>query len=128
MGLSALNQHRWKYNYIHDTACPSCNHKHEDGVLFFLECPTYQASRKNLTQSVRILVGEILPDIHHLQTRRAKETLINILLRGDDRLDGATNRALFDSVQNYILLLGRMTRFWIPININQHNFQWEWVE
>jgi len=35
------------------------------------------------------------PGIHHLQTRRAKETLINTLLRGDDRLDGATNRALF---------------------------------
>ena len=28
MGLSVLNQHRWKYNYKRDTACPSCNHRH----------------------------------------------------------------------------------------------------
>jgi hypothetical protein len=110
MGLSALNQHRWKYNYIRDTTCPSCNHRHEDIVHFFLECPTYQASRQNLMQSVRLFVGDILPDIHRLQTRRAKETLINILLRGDDRLDDATNRALFDSVQNYIVSSRRMTR------------------
>ena len=47
-------------------------------------------------QSVNLFVGDILPDIDHLQTRRAKETLINILLRGDDRLDDATNRAIFD--------------------------------
>ena len=80
------DQHRWKNNYIHDTACPSCNHRHEDVVHFFLECSTYQASRKNLMQPVSIFFGDILPDIHHLQTRRVKEKLINILLRGDDRL------------------------------------------
>jgi hypothetical protein len=110
MGLSALNQHRWKYNYIRDTTCPSCNHKQEGSVHFFLECPTYRASRYNLLQSVNLFVGDILPDIDHIQTRRAKEALINILLRGDDRLDGATNRAIFDSVQNYIISTKRMTR------------------
>jgi hypothetical protein len=79
-------------------------------VHFFLECPTYRASRDNLLQSVNLFVGDILPDIDHIQTRRAKEALINILLRGDDRLDSATNRAIFDSVQNYIISTKRMTR------------------
>jgi len=54
MGLSALNQHTCKYNYIRDTAYPSCNHRHEYVVHFVLEYPTCQASRKNLMRLVSL--------------------------------------------------------------------------
>jgi hypothetical protein len=45
MGLSAINSHRFKYNFI-DT--PSCNHCHsgdETTIHYFFLCPAYAAQR-----------------------------------------------------------------------------------
>ena len=110
MGLSALNQHRWKYNYIPDASCPTCGNRQESIIHYFLDCPTYHAPRVYLLQSVTNVAGHILPDIYHLQTRRAKESLIYILLHGDVRLDVASSKALIDSVHQYITATQRMTR------------------
>ena len=43
MGLSALNEHRKKYNFIHNSMCPNCVNPHEAEKHFFTECPSYAA-------------------------------------------------------------------------------------
>ena len=42
MGLSGLNFHRHKYNFIESSQCLHCNNPREDPLHYFLECPAYQ--------------------------------------------------------------------------------------
>ena len=108
MGLSPLNQHIRKYNYISDPSCSACGHRFEDTAHYFLECPTYQRARAGLLQSVSPLIVDIMPDINQTLNRRAKESLIRMLLNGDSRLNLETNRKLFTHVQAFIEETGRM--------------------
>ena len=48
MGLSALNKHRRKNNFVDDSSCPKCGHKPESESHFFLHCPAYVAQRQAL--------------------------------------------------------------------------------
>ena len=98
MGLSALNQQRHKYNFIHHASCNSCNHGNEDPVQYFLECPTYQLARTNMLRSVDPIITYIFQDINNLVYRRSKERLIQIMLNGDQRLENQQNLKIFESV------------------------------
>ena len=110
MGLSPLNQHRHKYNYINDPSCNSCGHRHEDTSHYFLECPSYQRARAGLLHTVNPIIKDIMPDINQDMNRRVKQSLINILLNGDCRLNPESNRNLFEYVQVFIETTGRMSR------------------
>ncbi len=39
MGLSSLNVHRFKYNFISNSRCLLCQHRSEDTTHFLLHCP-----------------------------------------------------------------------------------------
>ena len=108
MGLSALNQQRYKYNFIPHASCNSCNYRNEDPVHYFRECPTYQLARTNLLQSVDPILTDIFQDINELVNRRSKERLIQIMLNGNLRLDKQQNLRIFESVHCYVLATGRM--------------------
>jgi len=110
MGLSALNQHRRKYNCITDASCNACNDSHEGPVHFFLDCPAYQAALNNMLRSVAPLIVDMLPNIDHFVNRRATESFKQILINGDPRLDFERNCSLFQHVHIYVITTGRTTR------------------
>ena len=94
MGLSPLNQHRHKYNYINDPSCNSCGHRHENTihVHHVLEFQTDQRARAGLLTTVNPIIKDIIPDINQNMNRRARQSQINILLNGDCRLNPESNR------------------------------------
>ena len=51
LGLSALNQHRYKYNFINNPYCPHCLHTPETTSHFFFSCPKYNTARTTLLSS-----------------------------------------------------------------------------
>ncbi len=108
MGLCPLNQYRFNYNYIQDASCPACGFRREDLSHYFLDCPAYQAARVTLFQSVGVIVSDIFPDIHHVHTKRMKDSLVKIMINGDSRLDMEINHIVFDSVYDYVVLTRRM--------------------
>ena len=78
MGLSGLNAHRRKYNFITHNECPKCGGKPEDEVHFFTKCPNYAIQRA-------VLVGTITPLITISATplsRAESVILTSILLNG----------------------------------------------
>jgi hypothetical protein len=57
MGLSALNAHRFKYNFIDN---PTCSHYHsgnETTKHYFFQCPAYAAQRLELLNSLDTRIG-----------------------------------------------------------------------
>ena len=56
MGLSALNEHRKKYNFINNSMWPNCLNPHESEKHFFTECPSYTAQRTFLLADLQLLI------------------------------------------------------------------------
>ena len=108
MGLSPLNQHRHKYNYIQDASCSICGHRQEDAMHYFLECPMYQGARNYLLQSVSQIVQIIIPNVGLNMSNREKKSLIEMFINGDSRLNSSQNEELFLHVQAYITRTARM--------------------
>ena len=73
MGLSALNAHRYNYNFINSPTCPSCNEENETTLHYFLTCPTYQGARHSLLNTLQTSLGIDTTNNH---------TLINTILEG----------------------------------------------
>ena len=82
----------------------------EDTTHYFLECPSYQRARAGLLLTVIPIIKDIIPDINQNMNRRVKQSLINILLNGDCRLNPESNRDVFEYVQVFIETTGRMSR------------------
>ena len=102
MGLSALNQHRHKYNFIPSPFCDTCGDTPEDTVHYMLYCPTFQNARNTLLLLVAPLIVDITPDIHNIRSRRHAEVLVKILLSGDKRLSTEVNHNIITHVFTYI--------------------------
>ena len=79
-------------------------------IHYFLDCPAYQAARVPLLQTVGIIVADIFPNVHHIQLKRSKDALIQIMINGDSRLEVDRNYELFDVVHDFIMSTGRMER------------------
>jgi hypothetical protein len=74
MGLSALNSHRFKYNFIASPSCDHCHSGNETTMHYFFLCPAYAASRLELLNNLDIKLGI---DIYN------KQEMLNIILHGD---------------------------------------------
>ena len=72
MGLSPLNEHRFKYNFIPDPNCEHCTNTPESTEYYIFKCLRYTEARKNMLSS---LVNEGV-DIRNL------EKLLDTILHG----------------------------------------------
>ena len=91
LGLSPLNYHRYSYNFIADSKCPSCGHHKEDTVHYFLNCPTYNLARQTL-------LGRLLDELN-LDTQNTI-TLVDIILHG--KVDKSDHKLLLNIVADYM--------------------------
>lgn len=101
MGLSALNSHRFKYNFIDDKACEKCGNPNESICHFLFNCPAYAAPRITLFESL----NQILPYDITDQT-----TLATVLIYGSAQLDIPTNLLVFSAVYLYLESSGRFAK------------------
>lgn len=99
LGLSALNSHRFTYNFIPDKSCPKCNFECESTSHFLFSCPAYAAPRAVLWES---LSNHLANNIIHNQA-----ILENYILYGSMELSFDVNLAIFSSVSNYLVATGR---------------------
>ena len=74
LGLSALNSHRFKYNFIDSPLCPNCLNGNETLTHYFFDCPTHRIARTKLFQR---LSGELGINVQD------RASLLNILLEGE---------------------------------------------
>ena len=75
LGLSGLNQHRFKYNLIPSSICSLCNLEEESEDHYFLTCPTYILARQTFFYNLTNELG--IDTTQH-------ETLMNIILEGNN--------------------------------------------
>ena len=105
MGLSALNSHRTKYNFISHSTCPKCGSKPENEIHFFLQCPNYANQRAvlmgTLTQIIR--TNAFLNLETHPRSKAQFSELNTFLIFGDSNLTKEDNTKLFTSVQKFIV-------------------------
>ena len=62
LGLSGLNYHRWRVNFIENPSCLKCNHVLEDPIHYFFDCPCYTTQRKRLAVGLADLLA---PGVHY---------------------------------------------------------------
>ena len=74
LGLSALNSHLFKYNFIESPKCPSCHNPNESTLHYLFECPTHDIARNNLYQR--------LGDELEIDTQN-RDALYNTILEGE---------------------------------------------
>ena len=103
LGLSGLNYHRHKVNFIDDSCCPKCGSNIENPIHYFFQCPHYSTQRKRL--AVR-LADLLAPGVHFSlvlpESKKDMENFLEILLNGSDDLTLTENTLLFQIVQEYI--------------------------
>ena len=97
MGLSGLNQHRHKYNFIPSPTCPSCKEESETTAHFFLTCPTYAIARQAFFNHINITLG--------INTANTPD-LLNTILEGH-RLHPRHFAEMISAVTAYISATGR---------------------
>ena len=102
MGLSGLNAHRKKYNFITFNDCPLCGNKPENEEHFFLQCADLVIPRT-------VLMGTITPLTHSLPsiiippvTKTQHKNLTELLINGSLLLSNGQNEALFVAVHEFI--------------------------
>jgi len=99
MGLSALNFHRFTYNFIPHKSCPRCNFECENIPHFLFHCPAYAVPRAVLMESLsNHLLNDILNNLKVLEQH---------LLFGSSELSTNTNLSIFSLVGSYLDATGR---------------------
>lgn len=101
LGLSALNHHRFTYNFINDRSCFKCNAVREDTSHLLFTCPAYAAQREAL---LRDLSNYLPPNITN-----NNRVLENYLVYGSIELDLESNLAVFNCVRTFLDATGRFT-------------------
>ena len=91
LGLSALNEHRFKYNFIDSPVCSLCNRETESTTHFFFKCPAHDNARE-------ILIESLTSDLH-IDITDATEVL-QILLYGTQYED--ENQLLLHIIYDYL--------------------------
>ena len=104
MGLSALNAHRRKYNFICFNNCPLCGIRPEDSLHFFLKCPYHAIHRARLVEHVYPIVSCKIPDlVFYPVTKNEFKDLVDLYLHGSLFLTFEENAQVFKAVHTYIL-------------------------
>jgi len=74
MGLSALNSHRFTYNFIPSPSCDHCHSGNETTIHYFFLCPAYAAQRVQLLNDLDTKMGL---DIYN------KKEMLDTILHGN---------------------------------------------
>jgi hypothetical protein len=103
MGLSGLNSHRRKYNFIDNGKCLNCGCRSENVMHFLLVCPRYTAARLSMLNEFALLVAPLVRTLQ-IETMTVNEMkfLCNILLYGHLDLNIEENKLIFDIIFIYI--------------------------
>ena len=103
MGLSALNAHRKKYNFINHNKCPLCGQIPEDTIHLFLKCPFHAIHRASLMRAISTVMRLSLPSLN-LTPRSMYEfrALTDVFLYGSNLLSFDENGLLFKAVHTFI--------------------------
>ena len=97
MGLSALNYHRYQYNFINSPICTSCNDANETAYHYFISCTTYQMARQTFFHNLFNLLG--------INTAN-NPNLLNTILEGH-HIHPWHHAELLSIVTNYLSDTGR---------------------
>ncbi len=101
MGLSALNAHRRRYNFINYSNCSYCDHKQENAKHFLLYCPAFAVQRNMMLEDLRERVLQsVLPYIQYLENPKLSLPFSKLLLTGTGKCN--IDVKLFEIVQNFI--------------------------
>ena len=97
VGLSKLNSHKFKHNF-RDTLNPLCptNDGVEDTEHYFLLCHTYDASRRDLLNSVKAIL------LSHGLISLSNEELLKVILYGHEQLPFDSNAQILTATLKYI--------------------------
>ena len=95
MGLSALNSHRYNFNFINSSLCDLCQLGHESNTHYFFFCPVHDAARVALMDGLRNI---------NINTNNQSQ-LLNILLHGTGLHDIDTQ--LIEIVSEYMINTNR---------------------
>ena len=102
LGFSHLNEHRFRHNFQEciNPLC-SCSLETENTSHYLLHCHHFSQNRINLMNSVNSVFEnfDILSD--NIKT--------NVLLYGDPRLDGESNKIILEATISYIKTSERFT-------------------
>lgn len=101
LGLSALNFHRFTYNFIDDKSCPKCHAAREDTSHYLFACPAYAALREALLRELSNHLPNNIINNH--------QVLESYLLYGSPELDLDTNLAIFSHFHVYLGATGRFS-------------------
>ena len=97
LGLSALNSHRFLFNFIDSPKCPSCHLYDETTLHYLFDCPTHQNARR--------IMYERLSDELGIETRN-QELLCKTLLEGE-AINIRNIKVLLNIIYDYMTLTGR---------------------
>ena len=103
MGLSGLNCHRKKYNFIDYDMCDLCHLAKEDTTHFFLYCPAHAAQRQELLDGLsREIPMAVQTHIENYHNNRNIKSFINILVNGtkNKEIDNIIFKHIFDFINN----------------------------
>ena len=94
LGLSALNSHRYKYNFIESPLCEQCHQNAETTLHYFFTCSSYSIARQQFYDR---LFTEINIDV----TNYNNTDLLNVLLFGhvDHKLQPTLIQILFEYIE-----------------------------
>ena len=107
MKLSALNYHRFSYNFIDYKNCSLCDAPVEDLEHFLFYCPIFLTQRQHMLTGITNIIA---PGCHwSLLLDLSKEHLKSIILYGSPDLHSENNVAVFKIVQEYLLSSGRFS-------------------
>jgi hypothetical protein len=101
MGLSGLNAHRKKYNFIPQGACSYCNHKTEDPKHYLLKCPAFAVHRQRMLDDlVRDVPDTVQSFVNYTIHNNLVRGFADMLIRGTGTVE--IDKIIFKHVQNYI--------------------------
>ena len=101
MGLSALNAHRKRYNFIPSSSCDFCNYRIENVRHFLLYCPAFAAQRQVMMDEIMGMgLESVQALLNYLNTPRLASDLVRVLLRGSG--EEQCDEILFKTVQMFI--------------------------
>ena len=104
LGFSHLNEHRFRHNFQEciNPLC-SCSLETENTSHYLLQCHHFSQNRINLMNSVNYVFENFDTLSDNIKT--------DVLLYGDPRLDGESNKIISDATISYTKTSERFTGF-----------------
>jgi hypothetical protein len=110
MGLSALNFHRFTYNFIDNPKCLNCNSSCEDVYHYMLSCPRYAAERSILLTQLAQLYPLYIQNDELVESVTMRRSFLKSIVYGESELNYEQNVCVLNHVKTYITNTKRFIR------------------